>query len=284
MVFKLKETTYIFSLLFILLNCDNNRNFDLPIEDYKKEIQALSKEDYYDYWEKLNNFDQKVVLEAKNFKAYDSLSIVSLIKSALFYELKGDSIFKAPNTYNEFFFIHNHTPKSNLDFWPLLLKQKKVRGRVLMFPSYQLEGIAGSFYDYSVFGQDSIYDELLSKIKPLSNKKISDALIDTYTETKRINQLSIEEKIGTWQRKRIKNEPFDPKAGNFELLILSDKNYYLRYNNGGFKPIEIIDKNDKTFTFKTKYEPFGWYFTLKNDSNLSLHDEKDILLISYSKA
>ena len=284
MAFKLKKSLYILSFFFILSNCDSNKNVDLPIEEYKKEIQGLNKDDYYNYWEELNNFDQNVVLSAKNFKVYDSLSLVSLIKSALFYELKGDAVFKAPNTYNEFFFIHNLTPKSNLDYWPLLLKQKEVRGNVLMFPSYQLEGISGSFYDYSVFGQDSIYDNLLSKIKPLSEEKLSEALIDTYVETQRVNNLSIKETIGTWNRQRIKNEPYDPKMGKFELLTLSDKNYYLRYNKGGFKPIEIINESNETLTFKTKYEPFGWYFKLTNDGHLSLYNENDILLISYSKA
>ena len=108
--------------------------------------------------------------------------------------------------------------------------------------------------------------------------------IDTYVEIQRINNLSIKETIGAWNRQRIKNEQYDPKMGKFELLILSDKNYYLRYNKGGFKPIEIINESNKTLTFKTKYEPFGWYFKLRNDGHLSLYNENDILLISYSKA
>lgn len=280
---KFKYHIFIFVLVILLSSCKNKAKLNLPVEEYKNEILALNNKDYYDYWEKLNNFDQKVVIEAKDYKSYDSLSFVSLIKSALFYELKGDSIFKAPNTYNEFLFIHNQTPKSNLDFWPLLLKQKEIRGEVLMFPSYQLEGIAGSFYDYSVYGQDSIYDRLLSRLKPNSEKKISDALIDTYLETKRIQELSIIEKVGAWHRKRFKHELYEAPKGNFELLRLSDDGYYMRFNKSRFKPIEIIEKIDGNLKFKPKYEPFGWYFLLDNDGNLSLLNEKDNLLIAYKK-
>lgn len=273
----------IFIILLLSSSCNNKIELDLPIEEYKKEIEALNRKDYYDYWEKLNNFDQKVVIQAKNYKSYDSLSFVSLIKSALFYELKGDSIFKVPNTYNEFFFIHNQIPKSNLDFWPLLLKQKEIRGEVLMFPSYQLEGVAGSFYDYSVFGQDSIYDKLLSKLKPNSEKKISEALIDTYLETKRIQELLIIEKVGAWHRKRFNNELYKAPKGNFELLKLSDDGYYIRFNKSRFKPIEIIKKTDGSLKFKIKHEPFGWYFILDNNGNLSLLNENDTILVEYKK-
>ncbi|WP_299115287.1 hypothetical protein [uncultured Winogradskyella sp.] len=280
----MKYQIYIFGLLLVLFSCNNKKELDLPLEEYKNEIQALNSKDYYNYWEKLNNFDQKVVLEAKSHKAYDSLSLVTLIKSALFYELKGDSIFKAPNTYNEFFFIHNHIPKSNLDFWPLLIKQKELTGELLMFPSYQLEGLAGSFYDYSVFGQDSIYDSLLSKIKSKPSTKISDALIDTYIETKQIQKLSIKEEIGIWYRKRFKNESYEAPKGNFELLKLSDDGYYIRFNKAGFKPVNIIEKNSKSLTFKPKHEPFGWCFVLSNDGDLRLYNEKNALLIAYTKA
>ncbi|GGI58318.1 hypothetical protein [Winogradskyella haliclonae] len=278
----MKYWRYIFGLL-VVFSCNDKKGLDLPLEDYKNEIKALNSKDYYNYWEALNNFDQKVVVEAKNYKAYDSLSLVTLIKSALFYELKGDSIFKAPNSYNEFFFIHNLIPKSNLDFWPLLIKQKEVTGKLLMFPSYQLEGLTGSFYDYSVFGQDSIYDSLLSKIKPKSETKLSEALIDTYIETKRIQKLSIKENIGAWHRKRFKSEAYEAPKGHFELLKLSDDGYYIRFNKAGFRPVDIIDKNNKSLTFKPKHDPFGWYFVLNNDGNLSLYNEKNALLIAYTK-
>ncbi|RNC83477.1 MAG: hypothetical protein ED556_13040 [Winogradskyella sp.] len=264
-------------------NCSNKKGIDLPLEEYKNEIKALNSKDYHTYWEQLRNFDQKVVIEAKNYKAYDSLTLVTLIKSALFYELKGDSIFKAPNTYNEIFFIHNHIPKSNLDFWPLLIKQKEIKDDVLMFPSYQLEGITSSFYDYSVFGQDSIYEHLLSQIKPDSDKKLSEALIDTYLETKRIQKLSIKEEIGAWHRKRFKSEAYEPPKGNFELLKLSDNGYYIRFNKTGFKPVNIIENNTKDFAFRPKYDPFGWYFVLDNNGDLRLYNEKDDLLIAYTK-
>lgn len=281
---KFKYYIFIFVLIVLSSSCNDKTKLDLPIEEYKNEIQALNSKDYFYYWEKLNDFDQNVVLEAKNYKSYDSLSLVTLIKSALFYELKGDSIFNAPNTYNEFFFIHNHIPKSNLDFWPLLLKQKELTGKLLMFPSYQLEGLTGSFYDYSVFEQDSIYDKLLSKIKPNSDKTLSKDLIDTYLETKRIQKLSVKEQLGIWHRKRFKTESYDSPKGNFELLKLSDNSYYLRFNKARFKPVKIIEKNDKSLKFKPKHEPFGWCFLLDNEGHLSLINEKGDLLIAYKKA
>lgn len=281
---KSLHLSVIFGISILLFNCNREIKVDLPLDDYKKEIQALNKEDYYRFWEELNSFDQNVVLGAKDYKVFDSLSLVTLIKSALFYELKGDSIFLAPNTYNEFFFIHNQIPKANLDFWPLLIKQKEITGNVLMYPSYQLEGLTGSFYDYSVFGQDSIYDTLLAKIKPHQSKSLSDALVETYLETKRLQKFSVIDQVGIWHRQRFKDGPIDPKLGDFELLKLSDNNLYLRFNEARFIPLDIIDTNDEKLIFETKYEPFGWYYVHNDKGDLSLYNEKDILLVTYTKA
>ena len=279
----IKSNIYIvvICLFFFISHCQKKEDFDFPIEEYKQEIQKLKKEDYSKYWKKLIDFDQNILMNETNYKVYDSLSMVSLIKSALLYEIKGDSIFYFGNSDNEFFFAHNHIPKANIDFWPLLMKQKEITGDLIMYPSYQLEGLSYSFYDYSLSNQDSIYDNLLSKIKSNSNKKISENLLDTYKEIKRIQNLSIKSQLGTWYRKKFKKRPNE--KGKFELLELSDDNYYLRYDETRFKPLEIIKKDNNNFIFKTKYEPFGWNFILRKQGDLSLNNEKGKVLINYQK-
>jgi len=164
------------------------------------------------------------------------------------------------------------------------MKQKEINGTLLMYPSYQLEGIAGSFYDYSVFGQDSIYDGLLSKLNSLKKSKVSDALIETYKNEKRINNLKEVGKIGTWNQIRYKNQKDFTGLGNFELIKMSDNNYYFRIKEKRLKQLEIIIENDDFLKFKTKNEPFDWYYELKKDGSLSLFNEKNNLLISYKKA
>lgn len=274
------------TLIFIgLISCQKNDKL-IPIDEYKSEIEDLkTKKDVIDYWKTLIDFDQNIVLNAKTIKEYDSLSLVTLMKSALLYEIKGDSIFNSYNNpNNEILFIHNHIPQSNLDFWPILMKQKEISGKLLMYPAYQLEGISSSFYNYSVFGQDSIYDNLISKLNSKSYGKVSDALINTYLEQKRINRLTVAKHIGKWKELRYKGQTDTRGLGNFELIKMSDNNYYFRIKNERLKLLEVIDKNEKTFTFKTKNEPFNWYYKLSSNGDLSLNNENDTILLKYTKA
>ena len=272
-------------LLINLLACKSSVKLDLPIEDYKKEITALSPEDYYSYWKNLNDYDQNIVLNAETVKAYDSLSLITLIKSALLYELKGNDILKVNlNPNNEILFIHNLIPQSNLDFWPILMKQKEVNNTLLIYPSYQLEGIAGSFYDYSVYGQDTIYDKLISKLNSRTYGKASDALINTYLEQKRIYKLSEVENIGKWKRQRFIDKPETSELGNFELTKMSDGHYYFRIRNERLNLLETIEKNESAFIFRVKNEPFDWYYVLDKTGNLTLYNAKGKVLINYKKA
>ena len=200
------------------------------------------------------------------------------------YKRQGNDALKQNlNPNNEILFIHNQIPQSNLDFWPILMKQKEVNNSLLMYPSYQLEGMAGSFYDYSVFGQDSIYDKLISKLNSRTYLKASDALIKTYLEQKRIYNLSETESIRKWERQRFKHRTETSELGNFELIRMSDSNYYFRIRNERLNELEVIEKNKSSFIFKVKNEPFGWYYTLNNNGELSLHNEKGTILINYKK-
>jgi len=47
MFLKLMKKTLYVIILLNLLSCNSEEKLDLPIEDYKNEIKALSSKDYY---------------------------------------------------------------------------------------------------------------------------------------------------------------------------------------------------------------------------------------------
>lgn len=269
----------ILTLLVLTLACNSDRY----LETYTSEISELkTEEEKATYWKLLEHLDQVTYLEeTKNVVSGDSISIMNMIRTALMFEVHGTTIYKPNNTVPILNLSHNYYGDSNLAFWPIIQKCKTVGGIIESFggkfPKYQLEGIALTFYDYSLLANNSEYSQLLKKLNDKTYPKVSTELAKIHKKQMDLIQLEELNLVGTWKRQHIKN---NDDMGTFELVSMSDNNLYLRRKHRLHQLI-TISEDEQTTTYKIENEPFGWMYKL-SQGKLSLIDDLNNTLITYN--
>lgn len=253
------------------------------LDHYTTEILALKTEAEIDaYWDNLQYLDQNALKTGRySVIEQDSISITHMMRTALMFEIHGVKAYKLNNIVPEMHFTHNNFGPSSLVFWPIIKACVKVRGNTKIFdyPAYQLEGITNNFYDYSIYGQKEKYNSLISKLEKIESDKVSHDLMDVLNYQKSLLDLKELKYIGKWFRQQIKglNE-----SDYFEFVKMSNGETYCK-EGGRLQKLELIKSEKNSISYRIEKEPFGWSYKLKNNGDLSLIDDKETVLINYSK-
>lgn len=268
-------------LLFIVAGCKQKH----PFNDYKIEISNLKTFPEIDaYWNALYLLDQDVLMNTSNIFAQDSISISNMARTAILFETYGNEVYKPENVVPILNFTHSRNSEALLAFWPIMLECKKVGGIIESFggnfPYYQLENISLTFYNYSLLNQEAKYPELLEALTVLeTSKTVTQNLIIAFNNQKKRQKLSKIALQGEW-----KNQAFANKIekGSFKFVKMSDGDLYI----DSYDVIQklILKESTKEFKlYKVEYEPFGWYYKLQNNGQLSLLNHEGETLIDYTK-
>lgn len=274
----------VFLLSFFSLNLCFSQ---ILVENYKDEIRNLKSDtEFENYWKQLLDIDQNILVNTKDHKKADSISSSLMVRTALLFEIHGDKIFK-PNIYLPILNLsHNEIGESSIVFWPIIEKCSKVGGIIDnfggVFPTYEIECVSLDFYNYSLIEEKNKekYAELREKLNQIKTDNIVTALIESYNYKKKLYTLKEIKSIGKWSLQRIKNEILDE---SFEFIKMSDNNIYIKQNNKIQKLI-MFKKHKGVKIFKIENEPFGWNYELLKNGTLFLKDDKNEVLIQYTKA
>lgn len=268
-------------LLFILsLNLSFSQ---ILVEKYRSEISDLSTDvEFESYWKNLQEIDQNVLVRTINQQKADSISTSLMVRTALLFEIHGDKVYK-PNVFLPVLNLsHNNISNSSVVFWPIIEKCVEVYGNINIFkdfPAYELECVSLGFYNYSVSQQNSKYPDLRKKLNQVKINNVVTELIESYNYQKQLYSLKEKSSIGKWSLQSFKNEIL---VGFFEFVKMADATIYIKQNNKIQKLI-MLKKYKGVKIFKIENEPFGWTYELHKDGNLSLKDDKNEVLIEYSK-
>ena len=181
---------------------------------------------------------------------------------------------------------HNEIGESSVVFWPIIEKCAKVGGIIEtfggVFPTYEIECVSLDFYNYSLFEEKNKekYAELREKLNQIKTDDIVTALIESYNYKKKLYTLKEIKSVGKWSLQSNKNEILDE---SFEFIKMSDNNIYIKQNNKIQKLI-MLKKHKGVKIFKMENEPFGWNYELLKNGTLFLKDDKNEVLIQYTRA
>lgn len=246
------------------------------------EISSLNDDsEIDDYWGQLYRLDQNVLMgkSYQNFK-FDSISISNMIRAALIVEEHGEESIK-PNTIIPVFSLaHNYNGDANVAYWPII-KIAATKGGVIKsvgYPSYPLECIATTFYDFSLLNQDSRFSELVHKLDVYPRTTVVSDLDDAFKNLNKLQELQEKSVIGSWYIQPFKDEK---TSEIFDFVKMSDNALYKRRKNRLLK-LEKLDSTKKLNVYKIENEPFDWYYQLADDSTLSLFDQNSNELIKYT--
>lgn len=251
------------------------------LEDYKNEISVLQTDvEIKSYWNQLYLNDQESLkIDSDSVKKFDSISITQMMKTALMFEIHGDKAYKFTNHVPSLNLSHNYFGTSSLAFWPIVKLCIKERIDLLQYPAYQLECITGTLFDYSIYFQKEKHQNLLNKLDKIESNTVSKDLFETLNYQAELNKLKEVTVIGKWRRQQFEDSLDD---GFFEIIEMSDgKIYYSRGER--LQKLELIKSEADDKFYRIVNEPFGWYYSLSKNGNLKLIDDKDSILISYSK-
>ncbi|WP_339839079.1 hypothetical protein [uncultured Flavobacterium sp.] len=271
-------------LFFISLNLCFSQ---IEIDKYRTEIGNLDSDiKFVNYWNQLLEIDQNILVNTKDHKKADSISSSLMVRTALLFEIHGDKIYK-PTIYLPILNLsHNEIGESSVVFWPIIEKCAKVGGIIEIFggvfPAYEIECVSLDFYNYSLFEEKNKekYTELREKLNQLKTNNVVTALIESYNYQMQLFTLKEKNSIGKWTLQSFKNEILD---GSFEFVKMSDNNIYIKQNNKIQKLI-MLKKHKGVKIFKIENEPFGWNYELLKNGTLFLKDDKNEVLIQYTKA
>ena len=257
----------------------------IPIDKHKTEIINLKSDKELDaYWGKLQKIDQEILVKTDNIKKADSISIDNMIRTALILKIHGEKAYKANNLVPIVNMSHNNIGNSQIAFWPIIETCAKVGGIIDSFggkyPAYQLEGIALTFYHYSLFGQESKYPELIKKMNMLKKGSVVSNLFSAYEYEIKLQDLTEIEVLNSWHLQPFQNKK---EEGVFEFVKMSDNFIYLRKNKHIQKLI-LTNTKSNTKIFRIKNEPFGWYYEYEDNGALRLLSDNGEVLITYSKS
>jgi hypothetical protein len=271
-------------IFFASFGCKENT--DIPVELYKEEISELENEDAIsNYWKKLYELDQNMLKNSKSNREIDSASITNMLRTALLYETHGSKIFNSKTSVPTLNLVHNYISESNLAFWPIIKERLKAGGDIYItgggYPAYQLEAISFSFYDYSLFNQESKYKGLLNKLNSRHYEKVSSSLIKAYQKQIELRNLETKEILGKWRRQHFKNRD-NESVEYFEFVDMSDKQTYLK-RDGRLIKLNLLGNEKSSMIYRIENEPFEFHYKLKKTGELYLINEKGEALISYKK-
>lgn len=274
---------FIITFCFIQLAFFSISSFSqIPMGKIEKEIRNLKTEKQKEkYWKKLEYLDQEILLNAESTAIYDSISIDNMIRTAMMFEIHGvkDHIIPIVNL------SHNYIDDAQIAYWAIILQCVEKGGVVIKssgggYPAYQLESISMKFYNgYSLLNQESIYPQLLQKIKVDLSQKSSSRLFNLYEEHKKLQKTHIKQVIGKWKKQSFKDWT---EIGFFELVATNNDELLLK-NNERLQKLILIESNSEFKYYRVENEPFGWFYKLDNEGDLSLINDENQVLISYSK-
>jgi len=273
------------ALLFFML-FTNTVTAQIPVDQYRQEILNLkTNEAIKDYWGKLLKIDQEILVKIKGIANQDSLSIDNMIRTALLFEIHGERIYFPNNIVPIMNLSHNYVGSSQIVFWSIIKKCKKVGGVIDNFggsyPAYLLESVGLTIYNYSFFEQNSKYPTALKKLDALTNENVVENLLVAYHDQKKTYKLKEHKVVNEWHKQAF--EKLLEDEGTFSFVKMSDKELYIKLSNRFQKLIPL--KSDKNTTiYRIENEPFGWTYAYKKDGSLTLRDENEKTLISYTKA
>ena len=273
-------------ILVLLIICILSFNClgQIPTETYLEEIKALKTDDEIaDYWKKIHELDQKVLVNTEDRYKHDSISVDNMIRTSLLFQIHGTKGYvlstKTSSTFVPIFnLVHNYDAKMNLAFWSLITHEEIIKRFKTSYPGYTLESLSLSAYDYSLVNQESRYAYLLEKLADMpAEDDLVKKLEKLFSEYKIRKDLEVLDVIGEWQNQAFKNQK---TGGNFQLVKLADQNFYFLRSESRIL-LEKIEK-DTVYIFKVSGYPFGWYYTYNDEGELILYDQNDEILIEYS--
>jgi hypothetical protein len=275
--------------IFILLSfISSNLSFSqIEIDKYRTEICNLDSDiKFENYWNQLLEIDQNILVNTKDHKKADSISSSLMVRTALLFEIHGDKVYKPNNLVPILNLSHNNISESSIVFWTIIEKCKMVGGIIDtfggFFPAYQLECVSLDFYNYTLNQEEKeeMYPDLRKKLNQIKTNDIVTALIESYNYQKQLYTLKEIKSIGKWSLQSFKNEIL---YVSFEFVKMSDNNIYIKQNNKIQKLI-MLKKHKGVKIFKIENEPFGWNYELLKNGILFLKDDKNEVLIQYTKA
>lgn len=277
------KKSYILTLLFLVSL--KMVNAQIPVETYRMEISNLkTKEDIQAYWKQLEDIDQNILVPMTNTHEGDSLSIDNMVRTALMFEIHGERVYAPDIAVPIVNMSHNRNGYSQIVFWNIIQKCKKVGGLIDTFggkfPAYQLEGLSLTFYEYSLFNQDERYPHLEKRLDSLTTDKVPENLLYAYDYQKKTYQLKEKKVLGEWYVQSSVNLIDDD---TFSFVLMSDKNLYLK-TGIRYQKLILVKAKGKNRIYKIEHEPFGWTYVYGKDGSLSLLDENKEVLISYTPA
>ncbi len=248
---------------------------------YGKEITNLKTQEEVDaYWKELERIDQEVLLDETDIATYDSISISNMIRVALLFEVPGKESYLQKGAVPVVTLSHNFNKDAHLAYWPVIVKCAEMKGAIheIGYPSYPLESFTYVFYDYSIFGQEERYPYLVEKLNKSTGGFVISQLEVAFKYEKKMRQLTEENVVGSWFIESIKGEKSER---TFEFVKMSDAAVYKK-SRGRLQKLIQSETDPKIYTIEK--EPFGWYYVLSDQVGLTLYDQNDMELISYTKA
>lgn len=258
----------------------------IPIEEYRSEIEKLNTEDQInEYWNKLYKIDQEILMNTTNLKIADSISISNMIKTTLIFDIHGTKGYN-PNGFSGFLPIitlsHNQIGKSQVAYWPIIAKCAEIGGAISGFggkyPAYELESVALTFYNYSLSNQEQEYPRLLSKMGEIKTLNVVNELLNSLKYQNQWRELIEIKVLHHWYLQSLKNQK---EKGEFSLVKMSDDNIYLK-KHGRIQKLELVKTQEKSKIYRIENEPFGWNYIYGEDGSLSLIDDEQNELIEYT--
>jgi len=256
----------------------------IPIDVYTSEISQLKTRKEIDgYWKNLENLDQNVLLKIENQKKYDSMAVCNLIRTTLMYKIHGSKAHKSNNVTPIINLSHNYNGMSSISFWPIIKKCSELGGVIKSFggsyPAYELEAISGTYYGYSLFGQEAKYPELIKKLNNKQKNTVIENLLKAFEYQNKLYNLKTNNVLNSWTLQSFKDRK---ENGFFEFVRMSDNSIYLR-KHGRLQKLTLVKTKTTSKIYEIENEPFGWYYEYKNNGDLSLYDDKNEVLIEYTK-
>ncbi|MFD1014644.1 hypothetical protein [Winogradskyella rapida] len=279
----MKKNITILLILFLTISSCHSQ---IPIKKYRTEIEKLNTEKQIsEYWNKLHKIDQEILVNTRELRIADSISISNMIKTALIFDIHGTKGYNS-NGYSGFVPIlnlsHNQIGQSQIAYWPIIEECKEIGGAIESFggkyPAYQLESVTLTFYNYSVFNQEEKYPNLIKKMSELKTDDIVNELLKTYEYQNELRKLSEVAKLNSWH---LQNHRDRIDEGEFSIVKMSDDNLYLKKYER-IQKLELLKTNNASKEYRIINEPFGWKYVYREDGSLSLIDEKDNELINYT--
>lgn len=277
-----KNIAILLILFFSLSSCHSQ----IPIEKFRAEIEKLNTEkEISEYWNKLYKIDQEILVNTRDLRIADSISVSNMIKTALIFEKHGTKGFNS-NGYSGFVPIlnlsHNRIGQSQIAYWPIIEKCAEIGGAIESFggeyPAYQLESVSLTFYNYSLFNQEAKYPDLVRKLSEVETTDIIDELQNSFqnqTELRKLSEIAV---LNRWYLQSSKNRIDE---GEFSIVKMSDDNLYLK-KYGRIQKLELLKTKNSSKEYRIVNEPFGWKYVYGEDGSLSLVDEKNNELINYT--